>query len=440
MKKCFCPEGQEIQSSLVDHVMSHFVLESTTVEVKMEVVSFVETRLVEMKQEPITWNDAPSESSYHDATDSDHSEEGSLSTSEETAMEPQESFVCDTCLFSTPDRDFLTIHWQSEHDPSNEFACSRRYCKSRFKSQKELELHQRVHKRKKSETEEDTLCHICSKCFPTVYRLNLHLRTHQSSSEKIFECDFCPLKFKSRQEVRQHILRHKRMSKQSGIRRLYPAEYHAKSAVKNPDELRPHKCHYEGCKRKFKLPSLLNDHISVHLGLKPYKCEYCSEEFRSKHALTKHHKDVHKDVKVNWCEVCQKEFSSPKHLQQHNDSRHSGNLPFACSYCEEHFRFKKQLVAHLEVHERKICEICFKSVLLQKYEIHKQKHSISIGDRPFKCDHPGCAGAFTSLLHLNDHKNTHSNLRPHICDICSEGFNYRSAMQRHRESHINPDK
>lgn len=432
--------------------MSHFVLESSTIHAMTEVKQSepIESavkgerfeggnKIVETKSEPDSCDDAASNVSYHDAAESEHSDE-SLSA---TAKKTQKSFVCDMCNFSSPDRNVLQLHWLSEHDPLNEFPCPGRHCKCRFKTQKELDLHSRIHVRRKWEGKNaicPSLCHICSKVFPTEFRLRIHLKIHQ---EKSFECDLCPLKFKTRQEVRIHILRHKGMFKLSAIRRLYPANYPAKLtglSEKIADDRRPHKCQYAGCERKFKQLEQLNDHISVHLGINPHQCNHCSETFRTKNALTRHRVDVHKDFRRNWCQLCDKSFCNGKAMLQHNESHHSGSFPFACTYCEQQFRFKKQLIVHLEIHERVNCEACAKSVLIHKYEAHKLKHSTSAGEKPFKCEHPGCNASFKVRAYLNDHKNVHTNLRPHVCDICSEGFNYKSAMYHHRESHVNPDK
>lgn len=237
-------------------------------------------------------------------------------------------------------------------------------------------------------------------------------------------------------------MRHKGLWKYSKVQRLYPIKVRIKKerVKKIADELKPFRCEYDNCQRRFKVTSQLNDHINVHLGIKPYKCDYCAETFRAKNGLSTHQK-IHTEPYKHWCQLCQKSFAQKNALLDHNDSHHASLLPYACVYCQQTFRLKKILLTHMETHERINCEICSKSVLRQKFEKHKLKHQSNLGgDKPFKCDYPGCNGSFLYSAHLNDHKNTHSNLRPHSCDICSESFNYRSAMLRHRRTHDEPDK
>lgn len=125
------------------------------------------------------------------------SSEDSGSSEQFCREEPEKRFVCDTCTFSSPDRKLLRRHWIEEHDPSNEFCCPRKYCRSRFKTNSELDLHGKTHERTTAPTT-SLLCHICSKYFPTTTQMKAHLKTHQ---EKNFCCDICGSKFKTRQEV-----------------------------------------------------------------------------------------------------------------------------------------------------------------------------------------------------------------------------------------------
>lgn len=393
LKYCLCDEGKNIQSILIDHVMSYFDLESPTTQVKNEI------NQVEVKLEETDWGGAVSEYSYEDGADFDHhSEDFTLSTFTSTSEEPQKCFVCDSCTFSTPDRHVLRLHWISEHEPSNQFPCTRKYCRNRFKSQNELDVHASTHKRSTAQTT-NLLCHICSKSLLTAGQLQSHLKTHQ---EKSFCCDLCGSKFKTRQEIKVHVLRHKGLWQYSTVQRLYPMKTRVKKerVIKIPDELKPYRCEYEGCQRRFKVHSQLIDHVNVHLGIKPFKCDYCSETFRAKNALTTHQK-IHTDPYKHWCHVCQRTFATKNALQDHNDSHHD-LLPYCCSYCQQTFRFKKQLIAHIETHERITCEICSKSVLAQRFEKHKLKHQTTIaGDKPFKCDFPDCTTSFMWGNRLN---------------------------------------
>jgi len=60
----------------------------------------------------------------------------------------------------------------------------------------------------------------------------------------------------------------------------------------------------------FKTQLRLNNHKTVHSGVKPHKCNECGKEFREKGTLREH-------LRI-----------------------HSGAMPFSCEFCDKKFRFK----------------------------------------------------------------------------------------------------
>lgn len=46
---------------------------------------------------------------------------------------------------------------------------------------------------------------------------------------------------------------------------------------------------------------------------------------------------------------------------------------------------------------------------------------------------------FTELRILNEHKNIHLDLRPFVCEFCSESFHNSANLRYHRKRHLNPD-
>lgn len=46
---------------------------------------------------------------------------------------------------------------------------------------------------------------------------------------------------------------------------------------------------------------------------------------------------------------------------------------------------------------------------------------------------------FTELRILNEHKNIHLDLRPFVCEFCSEAFHNSANLRYHRKRHLNPD-
>lgn len=103
------------------------------------------------------------------------------------------------------------------------------------------------------------------------------------------------------------------------------------------------------------------------------------------------------------CKICQKEFDSRKKYYNHTATAHRDK--FQCDQCEQQFVFKYQLKKHIEVVHMEI----------QRPKVNRPKK--------FQCDI--CSMQFTELRILNEHTNIHNDLRPFVCEFCSEAFHNR---------------
>lgn len=110
--------------------------------------------------------------------------------------------------------------------------------------------------------------------------------------------------------------------------------------------LRPFKC--ELCLRSFYDKYTLTTHARIHSGERPYTCQFCSKTFRQHSALTKH-KRIHTKEKPFQCEVCLKAFSDRSSLIPHRKI-HTGesvwNRSFKCVVCNASFIKNSHLVRH----------------------------------------------------------------------------------------------
>lgn len=91
------------------------------------------------------------------------------------------------------------------------------------------------------------------------------------------------------------------------------------------------------CHRQMKV-SQLRQHMLLHAGLRPYKCEVCRAAFTRRSDVFRHVKIVHHQEKPFKCSLDGKEFSDRKSLKQHME-QHKRPVLFACKVCD--FRFGK---------------------------------------------------------------------------------------------------
>lgn len=135
------------------------------------------------------------------------------------------------------------------------------------------------------------------------------------------------------------------------------------------------------------------------------------------------------------CEVCGKTFPRQAELDIHMLS-HGNVRPFECDLCELKFKLKFQLKSHLlvfHIEKRLECEMCGK-VLRNKtkesLELHMSTH---VKDR-FKCEFCG-KSSFEGKRDLDEHRRTHTGVKPHKCEVCLKSFNHHRNLAVHMRTH-----
>ena len=132
-------------------------------------------------------------------------------------------------------------------------------------------------------------------------------------------------------------------------------------------------------------------------------CEFCDYK-TPKLSHIKRHKMVHIGKKYK-CEKCPKSFNEKGKLKTHMNAKHKGHAKYKCDVCFRMFSSKGGIVYHQQTK-------------------HNNTHK-------YKCE--TCDKGFNNLQHYMGHKNTHSGIRPHVCDICNMGFSYPSVLVAHRK-------
>ena len=143
-----------------------------------------------------------------------------------------------------------------------------------------------------------------------------------------------------------------------------------------------------------------------------------------------HHNDIHdEDINVNLCTDSTCGLSSSQ-VRRHdnvlkvNKGSRKGVASFTCDTSGKSFTQSRTLKAH-------ICDTCGKSFAHYGHlNEHKRTHT---GVKPFTCD--TCGKSFAQSGRLNVHKRTHTGVKPFTCDTCGKSFADSGHLTVHKRRH-----
>ncbi len=162
----------------------------------------------------------------------------------------------------------------------------------------------------------------CSRAFKTRVALKSHLDIH--AGVKNYVCSECGLAFRSKQEMKGHVLR-----KHSNVSKSIPCELCGKlfrhmSNLKSHFNIhkaqseRPHRC--ADCNLTFKSEATLKAHLILHDPSRPFKCSKCPLRYKNKDAWVSHESSHDKPQFA--CQLCDVSYTRKDNLKRHMKDKH----------------------------------------------------------------------------------------------------------------------
>lgn len=319
-------------------------------------------------------------------------------------------------------------HLKTEHN-TRLYICD--ICGQDFRKRNELSAHVDEH----VATEEgDFQCEVCNRIFSNLRLFRIHRRMHYPQN-KAWVCNTCGKKYSSKNLLEEHVNVHLGLRpyvcKMCGkdFASKYTAKAHEKTHEVRP---RPYRCTH--CSKTFLSHQNLAQHERTHTGLKEFSCHLCGKQFGSAHNLEVH-SIVHTGYKPFSCGMCGKSFARKAEIRDH-ERTHTGERPYQCEFCGATFSQRSNLQSHKRAthydDKRYRCDECgkgFKRRRLLDYHVK----AVHTGERPFKCE--VCETTFVYPEHFKKHRRIHTGEKPFLCEVCGKAFNSRDNRNAHRFVH-----
>lgn len=377
-------------------------------------------------------------------------------------------FKCDVCTLSFPNSYALKKH-AITHSSDRPFKCD--VCLKAFYFKTHLQDHMRIHTGEKPFT-----CEVCHRSFTQSSTYHKHRRLHFiKNEEEEVNCksDLSDTSVSHSIHIKKEM---EDIPDESNLDSSISDSLHSKNEGEvDPDKSdlddanvsqtsklsqpaktflaeAPYKCAI--CHSCFAKPSILKDHMNIHIGDRPYSCEVCGKTFTQSSTLFKH-RQLHTNAARRFqCDVCERSFACTSALEIHMRT-HTGERPFKCEVCPKAFRTLRHLNLHMRTHtgaKPYACDVCGRAFAQTSTLNKHRKLHIGVKEIPkrYKCNL--CDASFSYVFALNEHTKTHLEEKTNQSDVCSMTFSISSQLNHHMEtnrengedftpsSHFNQDK
>uniref|UniRef100_A0A2H1VFC4 SFRICE_013663 n=1 Tax=Spodoptera frugiperda TaxID=7108 RepID=A0A2H1VFC4_SPOFR len=244
----------------------------------------------------------------------------------------EKPYQCTYCDYACRDTSTIRRHIERHLGVTKDFPCS--LCNKVFKRKDTLqfhldEVHFEINPRKYP-------CQQCDKQFKTKNSLNVHTNAVHKKSNRV-NCEICGLEV-TKNNILSHLRRHV--------------------------NLRPYKCSYSDCRRRFKDKGDLKKHTLIHYPDRQYNCTYCNRRFPRKSRLNEHIAKHLRGYRVQ-CDYCSEMFAFKKSLSKHIKRAHGPNpKKYICDVCGMAVYSRRGIIRHLQyghgTENDVLCQLCKK--------------------------------------------------------------------------------
>lgn len=282
------------------------------------------------------------------------------------------------------------------HEDQRQYRCDT--CGVGFNRRDGLRLHMRVHEKTDSRGLKECSCQVCGEKFPNHSTLVIHRnRVHKDGRQ--YTCHICNRSMISTRSLEWH-MSHIHNELLPGV---------VKEDIDGPPEKKRASCYH--CNKTFKTEMILRTHIkNTHMEKDPMKCLDCELTFTSEVRLRHHMMVTHNRLEGTLpCPHCPKRFVNQLRLKTHMIS-HSEERPYTCEICGFNLKTKIQLIKHHQNRhsdERPLqCRYCpWRCKQVSALVCHERTHT---NERPYSCS--VCRQRFKYLGDKNKHERRHESL------------------------------